>query len=383
VEYIQFRLERAGMPDQAVFSEKLMADVHLVSGGIPRLINTICDSLLVAGFGISSKVCTTEMLDCVCESMHLARPAAEPSLPVPGGTEDSAQASGSAGPISPPVFDQNPSLPRAEINIGRNALSPGLRKAALSWNLRPAPIVASLRTYAIDLWKVALSHPRSAVVAVLLFLGWTLGPPLNHVPKVVLDRAAITFDDDFRTGLNQWRGPGKAATAWSFDQAGFVRPRQIALYQPTVGLDDYEVQFLGTIEKRALSWVVRATDFDNYYVVKLVVEKQGPLPIIGVTRYAVVNGKAHQRTDTIAPVNARADTLYHVRLNIRGDYFTLTVQDLLVDTWSEPLLRHGGIGFFSARGEASSVRWVRVTHQFDMLGRLCASLALFKIPSTY
>jgi len=76
------------------------------------------------------------------------------------------------------------------------------------------------------------------------------------------------------------------------------------------------------------------------------------------------------------------DTLYHVRLNVHGDYFTLAVQDLVIDTWSEPLLRHGGVGFFSASGEASRVRWVRVTNQFDMLGRLCASLAQFKMPST-
>ena len=41
-------------------------------------------------------------------------------------------------------------------------------------------------------------------------------------------------------------------------------------------LTDYRVQFLGMIDKKALSWVVRAADFNNYYVVKLVVLKPGP-----------------------------------------------------------------------------------------------------------
>jgi hypothetical protein len=112
-------------------------------------------------------------------------------------------------------------------------------------------------------------------------------------------------------------------------------------------------------------------------VIKLVVLKAGPLPTIGVTRYAVVNGKADSRVDRIAPLNAREDMLYRVKLDLHGDDYALTVQDQLVDAWSEPRLMHGGIGFFTARGEDSRLRWVQVTHQYDMLGRLCAYLAPF------
>ena len=54
----------------------------------------------------------------------------------------------------------------------------------------------------------------------------------------------------------------------------------------------------------------------------------------------------------------------------------------MVDSWSEPRLPHGGIGFFTARGEESRVRWVSVTHQYDMLGRLCAYLAPYETPTT-
>jgi len=51
------------------------------------------------------------------------------------------------------------------------------------------------------------------------------------------------------------------------------------------------VQFLGQISKKALGFVYRAADLDNYYVAKLVVMKPGPLPVIGLQRYAVINGK--------------------------------------------------------------------------------------------
>ena len=136
---------------------------------------------------------------------------------------------------------------------------------------------------------------------------------LATVRQAVLDRAAVALDEDFRSGLDDWASRGDATTEWSFDATGFVRPGPLALYRPSMDLTDYQLQFLGMIDKKALSWVVRAADFDNYYVVKLVVLKPGPLPTIGVTRYAVINGKAQTRVDTIAPIDARHDMLYRVR----------------------------------------------------------------------
>src|SRR5262249_17537428 len=203
-----------------------------------------------------------------------------------------------------------------------------------------------------------------------------------NVRQTVLDRAAIALDEDFRVGLDEWVSRGDATTEWSFDANGFVKPGPLALYRPSVGLTDYQMQFLGMIDKKSLSWVARASDFDNYYVVKLMVLKPGPVPTIGVTRYAVVNGKADARVDTAVPIDARPDMLYRVRLDLHGDDFALSVQGQMVDSWSEPRLAHGGVGFFSAPGEESRLRWVQVTHQYDMLGRLCAYLAPYNIPST-
>jgi general secretion pathway protein A len=74
VDYMQSRLERAGMPDQTVFPEELMAEIHLRAQGIPRVINALCDNLLLTAFALESKVCTVEMLDEVCKDMRLDWP---------------------------------------------------------------------------------------------------------------------------------------------------------------------------------------------------------------------------------------------------------------------------------------------------------------------
>jgi hypothetical protein len=203
-----------------------------------------------------------------------------------------------------------------------------------------------------------------------------------NVKQAVFERAAVALDEDFRTGLDDWTSRSDATAEWSFDATGFVRPGPLALYRPSMNLRDYQMQFLGLIDKKALSWVVRAVDFDNYYVVKMVVLKPGPLTTLGITRYAVIDGKAENRSDTIVPIDARPDMLYRVTMDVHDDTFALSIQGQMTDSWSEPRLSKGGIGFFNARGEESRIRWVQVTHQYDMLGRLCAYLAPYDIPTT-
>ncbi len=72
--YIRTRLERAGMPDQAVFPPGIVAGIHHRSEGIPRLINSLCDNLLLTAFAKDSPVVTEEMLDEVGQDMHLELP---------------------------------------------------------------------------------------------------------------------------------------------------------------------------------------------------------------------------------------------------------------------------------------------------------------------
>jgi len=73
-EYIGTRLEKAGMPNQTVFPPDLIAEIHRRSQGIPRIINGICDNLLLTAFAVESRVATEAMLDEVSRDMRLDWP---------------------------------------------------------------------------------------------------------------------------------------------------------------------------------------------------------------------------------------------------------------------------------------------------------------------
>ena len=79
VDYMLTRLEKAGMANQTIFSEELMAEVHLRAQGIPRVINAICDNLLLTAFAMESRVCSVDMLDEVCKDMRLEWPGSRRS----------------------------------------------------------------------------------------------------------------------------------------------------------------------------------------------------------------------------------------------------------------------------------------------------------------
>ncbi|MGC4048633.1 MAG: hypothetical protein QM757_03785 [Paludibaculum sp.] len=206
-----------------------------------------------------------------------------------------------------------------------------------------------------------------------------IGSELNSIQKVILDRAAIKLYDDFRGGLGSWHGTEGWAKTWKYGEASFLEPGQLALYSPTVNMRDYTMQFLGQIERRSLNWVFRATDSKNYYAMRIVITRAGPLPQASVVRYAVIDGKEVGMKTLPLPFPVHSDTLYLVKMEVRGDSFTTYIQSQVVDNFTDSRLEGGGIGFFSPKGDKSYLRWVEVTHQYDVLGRLCALLAPYNV----
>ena len=77
-QYIYTRLEKAGMPGQTVFPVELMNEIHVRAQGIPRLINAICDYLLLTCFAMENKVANLEMLNEVSKDMRLEYPGRRP-----------------------------------------------------------------------------------------------------------------------------------------------------------------------------------------------------------------------------------------------------------------------------------------------------------------
>lgn len=73
-QYIASRLRRAGMPEQSVFPTDVLVEIHRRTQGIPRLINSVCDNLLLTCFAMESRTANVTMLDEVSRDLHLEWP---------------------------------------------------------------------------------------------------------------------------------------------------------------------------------------------------------------------------------------------------------------------------------------------------------------------
>ncbi len=71
LEYVKERMARAGVQEQQIFPEELLLELYTRTHGIPRLINAVCDNLLVTAFAMEQKVATLPMLDEVCKDLRL------------------------------------------------------------------------------------------------------------------------------------------------------------------------------------------------------------------------------------------------------------------------------------------------------------------------
>ena len=83
VAYVNSRMARAGLRDQKVIPPPLLEELHYRAQGIPRVINAICDNLLLTAFAMESRIATLEMLDEVTADMRLEYPGQLPFRPNP------------------------------------------------------------------------------------------------------------------------------------------------------------------------------------------------------------------------------------------------------------------------------------------------------------
>jgi hypothetical protein len=111
-EYLHHRLTRAGLPSQSVFAEETIDLIYHYSQGIPRLINSLCDSALQTGFAIQSPRITNAIIEEAAKDLDLVRPL-EPETTPPANelarvaASTVATAAGSAKPMPTNATTQN------------------------------------------------------------------------------------------------------------------------------------------------------------------------------------------------------------------------------------------------------------------------------------
>src|SRR5205823_1213997 len=75
--YVTHRLTIAGGSSAAVtFAAEAIDELHRLSGGIPRLINLICDRALLAGYSVRTSRITADMVVQAAKSLDVRTPSA-------------------------------------------------------------------------------------------------------------------------------------------------------------------------------------------------------------------------------------------------------------------------------------------------------------------
>jgi general secretion pathway protein A len=78
VAYIHSRMAKAGVPTQPIIPRNIIEELHFRTQGIPRLINAVCDNLLLTCFAMETRTATMDMLDEVTADMRLDYPEERP-----------------------------------------------------------------------------------------------------------------------------------------------------------------------------------------------------------------------------------------------------------------------------------------------------------------
>lgn len=267
-----------------------------------------------------------------------------------------------ARPMASEPASAKMSIPQEELPVESAPVTRKESKAAVS----PVPAAPPLPE------KLPVSSPGKAPAGVPPFAEPGRWEILN---ARIASRASIDLVEDFRNGLSQWEGRGEWARSWSYDQAGTVRPGQMAFFQPTLGLRDYVLEMKASIDRRSIQWMVRASGPQNYHFARLNVTPGAPLTKLELERWSVINGRTTRVTRLPLPHGGANQTLYSIRVEVSGDSITTYLQDQVIDTFNDSRLREGGVGLIGAQDDRARIYGIRVSHQNDFLGKLCSLLS--------
>jgi general secretion pathway protein A len=72
--YIQWRLKVAGFEQSGLFHPEAIDTIAAYSGGIPRMVNSICDNSLIRAYTENQKVISREIIDQVARDLRITAP---------------------------------------------------------------------------------------------------------------------------------------------------------------------------------------------------------------------------------------------------------------------------------------------------------------------
>ncbi len=191
---------------------------------------------------------------------------------------------------------------------------------------------------------------------------------LNHLPKT---SPTIELRSDFvSSNLQNWQAAAASANSgWSINN-GLLRPGGLRIWSDSKRLADYRFQFEGRIENTSVNWAIRAGDHRNYYATKLMLSGRGDSRITELVRFSMIGGKETRRVRLPLPITLDDKAFYQYEIRALSDRFVTIIGGRVIDTYRDPRLRSGGVGFFSEGSERASIRWAKVTVGEDFVDKL-------------
>lgn len=191
---------------------------------------------------------------------------------------------------------------------------------------------------------------------------------LNHLPK---GTSGIELRSDFVSpNLRDWQAAAAAASSgWTINN-GLLRPGGLRIWSDSRSLADYRFQFEGRIENTSVNWAIRAGDHRNYYATKLMLSGRGNSRSTELVRFSMIGGKETRRVRLPLPITLDDKAFYNYEIRAVGDRFVTIVGGRVIDTFRDPRLRSGGVGFFSEGSERASIRWAKVSVGEDFVEKL-------------
>jgi general secretion pathway protein A len=71
--YVEERLRLAGYTGKGIFKRSALRELFAVTGGVPRLVNVVCDGALLTGYGRDQLTLDAEIIREVASDLHLNR----------------------------------------------------------------------------------------------------------------------------------------------------------------------------------------------------------------------------------------------------------------------------------------------------------------------
>ncbi|MBI2685828.1 MAG: hypothetical protein HYX27_05900 [Acidobacteria bacterium] len=189
-------------------------------------------------------------------------------------------------------------------------------------------------------------------------VGRLVGMVIDRMPKSAA--GGLVIEDRFQAGLRNWLpAPGTGMSGWRMEN-GLIRPGGLRIWDESRNLADYSFQFEGKVENNALGWVVRAPNHNNYYAAKLSIPERGGNTRPEIVRFSVIQGQESRRQHFPIPIQIAKGEFYDYEVRAVGDRILTMVGGRVVDQWRDARFRTGGVGFFSERGDKSSIRWAKL-----------------------